>query len=400
MYGEYKEIMLQTKSTGVQDQDVEVQYNNISINYSSGNYDKLTNYDNSELRILETESLQMERSIVSTRDSKNGNLYRCQQHSMGNSCWIPVLFRNVASINSISTHKRLKIISSVLRAINPQRFWLICLSISDNTITLAYVRKFEEATSPILLESRRNGGITGEDNNDNNNSNVEVGNSRLCQTQKAANILYSKTNLGCDGMKNQRRALQQEGLTYLVLNQITANNRSVKRRSRYYSTQRYLWTDYRHTSKESRSDIHRVDDERTDISNNSIKLIICAPKEKRKSSPIKRLVEIKAHSNEILCPVIAYRIYKQIIANIPCPKPHHIQKNQKKSITIIAVKDKKRIAPKAREIEVTIGAKTGISTDAILTQANWTSYYMLSSYYKPSNNSYSNITGSVLSKLT
>ncbi|PVU86103.1 hypothetical protein BB561_006809 [Smittium simulii] len=45
MYGEYKEIMLQTKSTGVQDQDVEVQYNTISINYSSGNYDKLTNYE-------------------------------------------------------------------------------------------------------------------------------------------------------------------------------------------------------------------------------------------------------------------------------------------------------------------------------------------------------------------
>ncbi|OMJ27901.1 hypothetical protein AYI69_g2641 [Smittium culicis] len=70
------------------------------------------------------------------------------------------------------------------------------------------------------------------------------------------------------------------------------------------------------------SDIHRVDDERTEISKKSIKLIIFAPKEKRKSSPIERLVEIKAHSDEIILPVIAYRIYKQRIANISCPKPH------------------------------------------------------------------------------
>ncbi|PVU86098.1 hypothetical protein BB561_006812 [Smittium simulii] len=74
---------------------------------------------NSELRILETESAKMERSIVSTRDSRNKNLYRCQQHGMGNSCWISVLFRIVASINSNSPHKRQKIISSVLRATTP-----------------------------------------------------------------------------------------------------------------------------------------------------------------------------------------------------------------------------------------------------------------------------------------
>ncbi|PVU91197.1 hypothetical protein BB561_004514 [Smittium simulii] len=172
------------------------------------------------------------------------------------------------------------------------------------------------------------------------------------------------------------------------------------------------------------SDIHRVDYERTEISNNSIKLIICAPKKKRKSSPIERLVEIKAHSDEILCPVIAYKIYKQRIANISCPKPdvndknlkmNHLFRNTKdfskpltvdsisriiKSIAIIAVKDKKEITPKAKAIEATIAARTGISTDKILTQANWSSYYMFSSYYKLSKDFYSNITESVLSELT
>ncbi|PVU97176.1 hypothetical protein BB561_000709 [Smittium simulii] len=77
---------------------------------------------NSELKVLETESAKMERSIVSTRDPRNGNLYQCQQYGMGNSCWIPVLFRIVASINSISPQKRQDIISSVLRAATLQSF--------------------------------------------------------------------------------------------------------------------------------------------------------------------------------------------------------------------------------------------------------------------------------------
>ncbi|PVU94848.1 hypothetical protein BB561_002206 [Smittium simulii] len=71
------------------------------------------------------------------------------------------------------------------------------------------------------------------------------------------------------------------------------------------------------------SNIYRVDDERTKILNNSIKLIICAPKEKRKSNPIERLVEIKAHSDEIICPDIVYKIYKQRILKIPCSKSHN-----------------------------------------------------------------------------
>ncbi|PVU87726.1 hypothetical protein BB561_006203, partial [Smittium simulii] len=90
---------------------------------------------NSELRILETESAKMERSIVSTRDSRNGNLYRCQRHGMGNSCWIPVLFGSVASIDSISPHKRQGIISSVLRATTLQRYPSIRTEILGNYLS-------------------------------------------------------------------------------------------------------------------------------------------------------------------------------------------------------------------------------------------------------------------------
>ncbi|PVU89788.1 hypothetical protein BB561_005160 [Smittium simulii] len=45
MYEEYREIILQTKPTGVQDQDGEVQYDTISIDYSSGDNNNLTNYE-------------------------------------------------------------------------------------------------------------------------------------------------------------------------------------------------------------------------------------------------------------------------------------------------------------------------------------------------------------------
>ncbi|PVU86525.1 hypothetical protein BB561_006679 [Smittium simulii] len=140
--------------------------------------------------------------------------------------------------------------------------------------------------------------------------------------------------------------------------------------------------EFAHTMRELLSDVGLSITQ--SIINNLHKLV--GLPEKRKSSSIERLVKIKVHSDEILCPVIAYKIYKQRIANIPCPRPH--------------VKKKKGITPNARAIESTIAARTGISTDAILTQAYWPSYYMFSSYYKVSNILYSNISESVFSEST
>ncbi|PVU87715.1 hypothetical protein BB561_006204 [Smittium simulii] len=200
IYREYKKIIPQIKSTGVQDQDGEVQYDIISIYYSYGDDDKLTNYEfkspirqgegsqtrgqqtdqswqnnteklgklywkstsneafgiekqflerseimcchgdyeqssNSELRILETESAKIEQSI---------------QYGMGNSCWIPVLFRIVAPIDNISPHKRQGIISSVLRSTTRSVVGCSILVYSDNTTSLAYVQKFEEMHLPNI----------------------------------------------------------------------------------------------------------------------------------------------------------------------------------------------------------------------------------------------------------
>ncbi|PVU89790.1 hypothetical protein BB561_005162 [Smittium simulii] len=98
---------------------------------------------------------------------------------------------------------------------------------------------------------------TGKNNYDNNYDNVKVCN--LVSNSGKNQNSRAHTNTGvrdyarpikrqisstqeqilvADGIENQRRTLQQEGLTDLNLDLITANTRSVKRRSRYYTTQK------------------------------------------------------------------------------------------------------------------------------------------------------------------
>ncbi|PVU94020.1 hypothetical protein BB561_002886 [Smittium simulii] len=124
-----------------------------------------------------------------------------------------------------------------------------------------------------------------------------------------------------------------------------------------------------------------------------ISLSRCPVGMKAISSPIERLVEIKAHINKILCPPDVNN------KNLTVNHLFRITKDFSKPLTV-NIKDKKGATPKAKAIGAIIAARTGISTDAILTQTNKPSYYMFSSYYIPSNDSYSNITESVSSELT
>ncbi|PVU89610.1 hypothetical protein BB561_005264 [Smittium simulii] len=127
------------------------------------------------------------------------------------------------------------------------------------------------------------------------------------------------------------------------------------------------------------SDMHRIDDVRTTLSDTSVCFVIVAPKEKRQGRPIERPCEIKAHNNKLMCPVDAYRIYKQKVANVPCTSPHvndndiiinhlfrYIKDNSKpisvdsisrniKSIAKLIVTNGKQI-PKARAIGATLAA--------------------------------------------
>ncbi|PVU95737.1 hypothetical protein BB561_001651 [Smittium simulii] len=337
---------------------------------------------NSKLKILETKSAKMERSIVSTRDSRNENLYRCQQHCMGNSFWIPVLFRIVASIDNISPHKRQGIISSVLRATTSQRCWSLCISL------------FRQHYDPSIR--------------------TEIWGSYLSQITRSLRKTvvslyrdkYTSSDVLCTNVHQPgRRAIKANSSNGMV-----SSNRDIQ------ETEQNIWPIRRGSLVPGQS-ISR--NQRTEPLLVAMgQPLMLSPVESNTTEPTEGSTGKYNYANNYA------NIYKQRNANIPCPRPHvnnknlivnHLFRNTKdfnkpltvdsisriiKSITIIALKDKKGITPKARAIGATIAAKTGISTDAILTQANWSSYYMFSSYYKLSNDSYSNITESVLSELT
>ncbi|OMJ14702.1 hypothetical protein AYI70_g7724 [Smittium culicis] len=59
------------------------------------------------------------------------------------------------------------------------------------------------------------------------------------------------------------------------------------------------------------SDIHRIDDERSHVSLGVLNLVIIAPKEKRSGRQIEKPCQISPHTDPILCPVVAYLVYKE-----------------------------------------------------------------------------------------
>ncbi|OMJ12113.1 hypothetical protein AYI69_g9552 [Smittium culicis] len=128
------------------------------------------------------------------------------------------------------------------------------------------------------------------------------------------------------------------------------------------------------------SDIHRIDDAQTTTIDGTLKLVIVAPKEKRKGRPIIRPCEISYHSDKLLCPVEAYRVYRSRVAKELCPTPH-INDN-----TIIVnrlfriTRPLNTPTPKARAIGATIAANTGIPSDSIVTQAFWPNYEIFDNY--------------------
>ncbi|PVU89418.1 hypothetical protein BB561_005366 [Smittium simulii] len=144
MYGEYKKIILQTKPTGVQGQDGEVQYDTISINYSSG--------DNNNSQTM---------SLKVPSDKKLGKLYWKDTSNVGCSPpWLP----NAEKTFGIEKQflKESKIMgchndseqsnNSELRILETDGVSRSVLVYSDNTTTLAYVQKFSGTTSPKLIE--------------------------------------------------------------------------------------------------------------------------------------------------------------------------------------------------------------------------------------------------------
>ncbi|OMJ28659.1 hypothetical protein AYI69_g1858 [Smittium culicis] len=70
------------------------------------------------------------------------------------------------------------------------------------------------------------------------------------------------------------------------------------------------------------SEIHRINESKTVIAQGILNLAILAPKEKRKGRPIIHSCQISIHIDQTLCPVYTDGVYKQRIAQTPCPTPH------------------------------------------------------------------------------
>ncbi|PVU93117.1 hypothetical protein BB561_003458 [Smittium simulii] len=89
--------------------------------------------------------------------------------------------------------------------------------------------------------------ITGEDKNDNNNSVVKVGNFLSDNTKDQNSRAYKNTGIR-DYYRSKKRKTHtlQKQIVNITLDLITSNTRSVKRKSRYYTTQKDFM-DWRHS---------------------------------------------------------------------------------------------------------------------------------------------------------
>ncbi|OMJ26865.1 hypothetical protein AYI69_g3718 [Smittium culicis] len=168
------------------------------------------------------------------------------------------------------------------------------------------------------------------------------------------------------------------------------------------------------------SDLHRVDDAQTLVSEDYIRLAIVAPKEKRKGRPICKPCEIKSHSDKILCPVETYKEYKKRIGDVECLKEHISHLEIKLSMLLRHIGDFSRALstdsitryihsltdlmdlpagitrPKTRALGPTMAAAAGVPPSEIVSQAFWSNYYMFDTYYRLSRSNSSNLTESVL----
>ncbi|OLY77712.1 hypothetical protein AYI68_g8254 [Smittium mucronatum] len=82
-----------------------------------------------EPALLEEPAEVMEWPVVSARDSRDGSLYRCQRHSMGDSCGLTYLFRLVDTYPGIDAYKRQGAIDSIICTPAPECCWSVGINI-------------------------------------------------------------------------------------------------------------------------------------------------------------------------------------------------------------------------------------------------------------------------------
>ncbi|PVV01384.1 hypothetical protein BB560_004195 [Smittium megazygosporum] len=163
--------------------------------------------------------------------------------------------------------------------------------------------------------------------------------------------------------------------------------------------------------------INRIDDSLTAISNDTIKFVIIAPKEKHNDHPILKLCGIRSRSNPILCPVGAYKEYKEFTRTIIFKKHHPNRQEIELLILMRHSKDLQKALgvdsitrriqtkssfmpmppnsniPKDRALGSTLASASRIPSDNIVAHAFWSNYDVFNNHYRLSRSTNSNITG-------
>ncbi|OMJ23827.1 hypothetical protein AYI69_g4849 [Smittium culicis] len=71
------------------------------------------------------------------------------------------------------------------------------------------------------------------------------------------------------------------------------------------------------------SDIHTIDNARSRTENGELNLVIVTPKENRGGQPVEKSCLITSHTDSILFPVVAYKVYKKKLRSTS--SQHHMK---------------------------------------------------------------------------
>ncbi|PVU92191.1 hypothetical protein BB561_003967 [Smittium simulii] len=269
---------------------------------------------------------------------------------------------------------------------------------------------------------------------------ASTGNDGHTRLQKRKISAVERQELMPHSIENQQLVLQAQDLSDTAINIIFSNKQAVKHRSRYHSTQKHFldW----HLKKISQppsklamflvadpktvgnspcikeflraidetkiksffspeidiypimlkinDNIHRIDDARTIIIKDTLKIMIIASKEKQ-----------LRHPNPILCSVLAYNVYKASITTELCLNTHAknnsiAHKRHLKNLSVLIKRPPNTPISKARAIDANLAASSKVPVENIVSHEFLSKYSIFDTYYRLDRSTQSNMTEAVL----
>ncbi|KAG2232631.1 hypothetical protein INT48_001320 [Thamnidium elegans] len=174
------------------------------------------------------------------------------------------------------------------------------------------------------------------------------------------------------------------------------------------------------------SDIERINDSKTSVSDGTLRLVILAPKKKRSGHPIEKVVIVSEHSNQLLCPVTCYQSYQERFSSLsPLTRQHprlsqlsyvplvrnttdhnkfigseriseHIKSILNLATTTATPSSLRTKAIKARAVGSTRAILAGAKLEDVLTHGSWASSSIFDTYYRLNRASATNFTDLIL----